>query len=172
MSFLKASAQFEVPAEAELLAKQLADIDYIPGIDLPSDSNKKSRLGSEERDLREAEQQNAEFDKEADRLFGDDSGSEEASDEDAEMEEEEDGDEEEMSENVSEENGSPQLQSAQNGEQHSPSGQQDNEIKPDERSLDAASELHASQGMASVALDKPPEGTQEAPSAAVLSHLQ
>lgn len=163
-----------MPAEAELLAKQLADIDYIPGIDLPSDSNKKSRLESEERDLREAEQQNAEFDEEADRLFGDDSGSEEVSDEDAEMEEEdeEDGDEEEMSENVSEENGSPQLQSAQNGEQHSPSGQQDNEIQPDERSLDAASELHASQGMASVALDKPPEGTQEAPSAAVLSHLQ
>lgn len=152
-----------------MLAQKLSAIDYIPGIDLPSDREKKQQLASQERELREAEQQNAEFDEEADRLFGDVTESEEASDEDVEEEEEEAN---EMSELVSEASGSPQRQSAENSEDQSSLPQQGSAAEPGNTGLDAASELHASHGMASIALDKPPEGNHEPPSPAVLDHLQ
>ena len=155
-----------------MLAQKLSAIDYIPGIDLPSDREKKQQLASQERELREAEQQNAEFDEEADRLFGDVTESEEASDEDVEAEEEEGEGADEMSELVSEASGSPQRQSAENSEDQSSLPQQGSAAEPGNTGLDAASELHASHGMASIALDKPPEGNHEPPSPAVLEHLQ
>ena len=171
-AILRQRQNLALDAEAEILAKKLSDIDYIPGIDLPGDSNKKRQLASEERELREAEQQNAEFDEEADRLFGVDTESEEASDEDIEMEQGEEEGDDEMSELVSENSGSPQQQSAENEDDLIHPSSKQNGSPASNGGLDAASELHASQGMASVALDKPPEGTHKPPSAAVLDHLQ
>ena len=156
-------------AEAELLAKKLSAIDYIPGIDIPDGQGKQLMLAPEERDLSDAEQQNAEFDEEADRLFGDISESEEASEEDAEIEEKE---EEGMSEAVSETMGSPQHQRAANGEVHSSEEQPRNGVHLGSGMLTAASELHASQEMASAASDNSPGSAAAPPSAAVLNHLQ
>lgn len=154
------------PPGAELLATELSAMDYIPGIEIPSETNKKVRLeGGEDRTVRDAEEQNAEFDAEADRLFGDASGSEEDSDEDLEVEEgsagEEDSEGEEGSEQLG--SGSPSPDSAleqMDSDQIVASGE------------GSDSDLQSAQLAASAAIDAHPANLYEPPSRAVLDHLE
>ena len=138
------------PPGAELLAAEVSAMDYIPGIDMPDEGQKRARLSLEEDKAASAvQEQNAEFDEEADRLFGDGSDSDEVSEgeEDSELE-----------------NGS--------ADQERSLGHGGPALMPEQAEEDPASELKAAQIAAGTALDRIPAASPGGPSAAVLEHLR
>lgn len=80
-------------AGAELLSSEVTTVDHIPGIDMPKEQHKRAKMQINDGKLaKDVEEQNADFDDEVNRLFGDvgdtDNGSGEE-EEEADDEEEE-----------------------------------------------------------------------------------
>ena len=153
------------PAGAELLVDELSALDHIPGIDMPEAQPQEVPLEgltpSQERNAKAVEEQNAEFDEEADRLFGGDSESEEASEEEEEEEEEVSHASEQMS-------GAAQPES---DAAESPSEQLEGGIGGFRRH-EEASDLQSAQAAARLSLDKSSSNPHEAPSEAVVQQLK
>lgn len=160
---------------AQQLAQELASADYIPGIDLPSEGNKKPRLEAvEANDTTASEDPDADFDEEADRLFGEDSESEEESEEEEEEgqgQETQAGQEEALS--IETEPKAAEEQAAEGYREQSMS--EERESWPPqalENGTGAEPVFHSSQGIVNSAMDQPPASAQEAPAELVMQYLR